>query len=212
METSRIPSTAAAARNSASRTRPTSTGSTPFPSEPNLPRSPRVAVTRYVSTPSAAYLASVPPKPSDSSSGCARTASNFNLLLIVIPNAIRFWNLRQDGHLGVPLESLRLESEIAGVQPTRQTGDNGAENAREIKRERDPAAAASAFDIVPRVYQQPRGGSNPREPAALLNVRDLPARRKKLRLTDNGSASNHKRAGIEASDAADRRGPFRPVL
>ena len=37
---------AAAARSSVSRTRATSTGSAPFPSEPNLPRSPRVAVTR----------------------------------------------------------------------------------------------------------------------------------------------------------------------
>ena len=36
--------------------------------------SPRVAVTRDTSTPSAAYFASVPPKPSDSSSGWASTA------------------------------------------------------------------------------------------------------------------------------------------
>src|SRR5512134_2503835 len=43
---------------------------------PNQPRSPRVAQTRYVSTPSAAYFASVPPIPIDSSSGWAKTQSN----------------------------------------------------------------------------------------------------------------------------------------
>jgi len=48
--------------------------------------------------------------------------------------------------------------------------------------------------------------------AAFLNFRDLPARRKKLRLTDDGSASNGKRAGVVPSDAADRRGPFGPML
>ena len=38
------------------------------------PPSPRVAVSRKTSTPSDAYFASVPPTPSDSSSGCASTA------------------------------------------------------------------------------------------------------------------------------------------
>ncbi len=64
---------AAAARSSASRVAPTTSGPGCSPRSPNRPRSPRVAVTRYVSTPSAAYLASVPPVPSDSSSGWART-------------------------------------------------------------------------------------------------------------------------------------------
>ena len=44
------------------------------PMAPERPFWPRVAVTRNVSTPSAAYFASVPPTPSDSSSGWARTA------------------------------------------------------------------------------------------------------------------------------------------
>ena len=38
------------------------------------PASPRVAVTRWTSQPSAAYLASVPPVPNASSSGWAKTA------------------------------------------------------------------------------------------------------------------------------------------
>src|SRR5205814_3366711 len=44
----------------------------------------RVAVTRNTSKPSDAYFASVPPTPSDSSSGCARTAISVRPLLEVI--------------------------------------------------------------------------------------------------------------------------------
>src|SRR4051794_24814949 len=47
---------------------------------PERPRSPLVAVTTYVSTPSAAYLAKAPPMPRDSSSGWARTHINLKLL------------------------------------------------------------------------------------------------------------------------------------
>src|SRR5258705_10328385 len=71
--TSRRPSSLAAASNSASRAVPTISGPGDSLLSPNRPRSPLVAVTRYVVTPSAAYRASVPPVPNDSSSGCAST-------------------------------------------------------------------------------------------------------------------------------------------
>src|SRR6187549_418343 len=71
--TSRTPSSRAASRSSVSRVWPTTASTGRSALVPKRPCSPRVAVTRYVSTPSAAYLASVPPVPSDSSSGWART-------------------------------------------------------------------------------------------------------------------------------------------
>ena len=51
----------------------------------NPPPSPRVAVTRKTSTPSDAYFASVPPTPSDSSSGWASTAISLRLDFIGPP-------------------------------------------------------------------------------------------------------------------------------
>src|SRR5512134_3736203 len=53
------------------------------------PPSPRVAVTRNTSTPSAAYFASVPPTPSDSSSGWASTAISFRRELIARSRSFR---------------------------------------------------------------------------------------------------------------------------
>src|SRR5512134_3870465 len=53
------------------------------------PPSPRVAVTRATSTPSEAYFASVPPTPSDSSSGWASTAISLRRELIAGSRSFR---------------------------------------------------------------------------------------------------------------------------
>src|SRR5438445_10163553 len=70
-----MPSTAAASRSSAVRTRPRSPSGT---SDGSLiePRSPRVAQNSTTVAPASAARASVPPQASDSSSGCANTASS----------------------------------------------------------------------------------------------------------------------------------------
>jgi len=51
------------------------------PSSPWRPACPRVAMTTWVSTPSAEYFARVPPKPRDSSSGWASRATSLRVFM-----------------------------------------------------------------------------------------------------------------------------------
>src|SRR6202163_1054878 len=69
-----MPSTLAASRSSCSRTRPRSPSGTSAGSLMDPP-SPRDAQSRTTLAPASARRASVPPHASDSSSGCANTAS-----------------------------------------------------------------------------------------------------------------------------------------
>ena len=73
-----MPSISLASRNSLSRMVPSAVSPGCSSLGPRQPRSPRVATTREVSTPSRAYFASVPPIASDSSSGWAMIHINFS--------------------------------------------------------------------------------------------------------------------------------------
>src|SRR5512139_3421673 len=91
------------------------------PSLSNQPRSPCVAHTRDVSTPSDEYRANVDPNPSVSSSGCGNTANNFKVPFIAAPIPIKFgssnlhYNLFRDAfeQIGFQLSSTIDQAERA---------------------------------------------------------------------------------------------------
>src|SRR5688500_12754067 len=66
----------------------------------------------------------------------------------------------------------------------------------------------------------PMGGSDahtgtardPREASRLLELRNLPDRRRKLRLLDAGPAADGERPAVESLDTRDRRSPLMPAF
>src|SRR4051812_24273619 len=88
--------------------------------------------------------------------------------------------------LAARLQTGCLEGEIALGDVFRQPPEDAAEDALQFEREGGPASCIVGFHRVAGHYVDPGSHANPREASSWLDRCDLPYRRWKLRLPDDG--------------------------